>query len=122
MAPKDGALAPIFGQLFDTVGSFLQVADTMLLEVSKSPVAEQLGLSPLAEQLGLSLGGYGLGVDAGAAPGTLSGTLTGATRRAIYAVRMPTNKQRAVAAASAAVATATALVKEASRNNDTTNN
>lgn len=113
LAPTDGAFAPIFGPLLDTLGSVLQTADDVLREVSKNPIAEELGISSTIETLGLSLGGYGLGVDAGAAPGTLAGTLTGATRRAVYAARMPTNKQRVVAVASAAVSTATSLAKEA---------
>jgi hypothetical protein len=80
-------------------------------------VAEKVGLTSVAENvelLGLSLGGYGLGVDADIAPGTLAGTLGGAARRAVYAARMPTNRQRAYAATSAAIYTATALAKEAS--------
>jgi pyruvate/2-oxoglutarate dehydrogenase complex dihydrolipoamide dehydrogenase (E3) component len=112
LAPKDGAFAPIFTPLLDTVGGVLGVADGVLSAFGRSPVVEQLGLSP--ETLGLSLGSHGLGVDDGAAPGTLAGTLTGAARRTVYAVRMPTNQQRAVSLVSAAIATAAALAKEAS--------
>lgn len=114
MAPREGSLAPIFEPLLTTFGGVLDLADSIL---SKSPVAEKIGLTSAVEALGLSLGGYGLGVDAGAAPGTLAGTLTGATRRALYAVRMPTNKQRAVSATSAAIYGAAALAKEASDRN-----
>lgn len=113
MAPRDGAFAPLFAPLLDTVGGALGFADKLLeATVGRSPVVEKFGLSP--ETLGLSLGSYGLGVESGAAPGTLAGTLTGAARRAVYAARMPTNRQRAVAATSAAISTAAALAKEAS--------
>jgi NADH:ubiquinone reductase (non-electrogenic) len=111
MAPSEGSLAPIFEPLLTTIGGVFDFADSIL---SKSRVAEQIGLTSAVEALGLSLGGYGLGVDAGAAPGTLAGTLTGAARRAVYAVRMPTNNQRAVAVTSAAIYGAAALAKEAS--------
>jgi NADH:ubiquinone reductase (non-electrogenic) len=114
MAPREGSFAPIFEPLLTTVGGVLDFADSIL---SKSRVAEKIGLTSAVEALGLSLGGYGLGVDAGAAPGTLAGTLTGAARRAVYAVRMPTNNQRAVAVTSAAIYGAAALAKEASDRN-----
>lgn len=115
LAPRDGAFAPIFTPLLDSVGGVLGVADEVLSAFGRSPVVEQLGLSP--ETLGLSLGSHGLGVDDGAAPGTLAGTLTGAARRTVYAVRMPTNQQRAVSLVSAAISTAAALAKEASDRN-----
>jgi len=53
-------------------------------------------------------------VDTESAPGTLSGTLSGAARRAIYSLRMPTAKQRAKSAVLGALSTATALSKEIS--------
>lgn len=115
LAPSDGTFAPIFAPLLDTVGGVLGVADGFLSAFGRSPVVEQLGLSP--ETLGLSLGSHGLGVDDGAAPGTLAGTLTGAARRTVYAVRMPTNQQRAVSLLSATIYTAAALAKEASDRN-----
>ena len=116
MAPKEGAFAPLFSPLLDTVGTALGVADKVVeATLGQSPTAEKLGLTP--ETLGLSLGSYGIGVDSGAAPGTLAGTLTGAARRAVYAARMPTNRQRAVAATSAAISTAAALAKEAAARN-----
>ena len=121
MAPRDGAFAPLFTPVLDTAGAALGFADKVVeATVGKSPVAEKLGLTP--ELLGLSLGSYGVGVESGSAPGILAGTLTGAARRAVYAVRMPTNRQRAVAATSAAISTAAALAKEAvARNQDRTN-
>jgi hypothetical protein len=115
LAPADGAFAPIFAPLLDTVGGVLGVADGFLSAFGRSPVIEQLGLSP--EILGLSLGSHGLGVDDGGAPGTLAGTLTGAARRTVYAVRMPTNQQRALSLLSATIYTAAALAKEASDRN-----
>jgi NADH:ubiquinone reductase (non-electrogenic) len=115
LAPSGGSFEPIFAPLLDTVGGVLGVADGLLSAFGRSPVMEQLGLSP--ETLGLSLGSHGLGVDDGAAPGTLAGTLTGAARRTVYAVRMPTNQQRAVSLLSATTYTAAALAKEASDRN-----
>eukprot|EP00543_Licmophora_paradoxa_P012085 CAMPEP_0202464250 /NCGR_PEP_ID=MMETSP1360-20130828/61360_1 /ASSEMBLY_ACC=CAM_ASM_000848 /TAXON_ID=515479 /ORGANISM="Licmophora paradoxa, Strain CCMP2313" /LENGTH=542 /DNA_ID=CAMNT_0049087495 /DNA_START=18 /DNA_END=1646 /DNA_ORIENTATION=- len=107
MAPKqDTALAPLFGPILDTVEKTLGVADDILAEL---PITKEI--SGVA---GLSLGSHGLGVESGAAPGTLAGTITGAARRAIYAARMPTNQQRAVSVVSAALSTAIALTKEAS--------
>jgi NADH:ubiquinone reductase (non-electrogenic) len=115
LAPSDGTFAPIFAPLLDTFGGVLGVADEVLSAFGRSPVIEELGLNP--ETLGLSLGSHGLGVDDGAAPGTLAGTLTGAARRTVYAVRMPTNQQRAVSLLSATISTAAALAKEASDRN-----
>lgn len=121
MAPKEGSLAPLFTPVLDTVGGALSFADKMLgAAVGQVPMVEKLGLDP--DTLGLSLGSYGIGVDTGAAPGTLAGTLTGAARRAVYAARMPTNEQRAVAATSAAISTAAALAKEAATRNQKYNN
>ncbi|CAJ1970364.1 unnamed protein product [Cylindrotheca closterium] len=120
MAPiEESPLAPVFKPLLDTARLGFGFADEAFVNLSKSPLVATLGLSPVVdsiETLGLSLGGYGLGVDSDTSPGTLSGTLTGAARRALYAVRMPTNKQRATAAASAAISTAAALAKEAAQN------
>jgi len=117
LAPVENSpLAPVFKPLLDTARIGFGIADEAFANLSKSPVVATLGLSPVVdsiENLGLSLGGYGLGVDSDTSPGTLAGTLTGAARRAVYAVRMPTNKQRATAAASAAISTAAALAKEA---------
>ena len=117
MAPKEGSfLAPFFTPALDVASAALGMADQFLEgTVGKSPVLKRFGLD--AETIGLSLGSYGLGVESGAAPGTLAGTLTGGARRAVYAARMPTNRQRAVAATSAAIATAAALAKEASARN-----
>lgn len=106
LAPKeDSAFYPIFSTLLDTSRTALDLADEVLTRQGR------LG-SPLADNLGLSLGGYGLGVETDSAPGTLSGTLSGAARRAIYSVRMPTNRQRAKAAILGAFSSATALSKE----------
>lgn len=116
LSPADGAFAPIFTPILDTVGEALGFADKLLeATAGRSPVVEKFGLSP--ETLGLSLGSYGLGVESGGAPGTLAGTLTGAARRAVYAARMPTNRQRAVAGTSAAISTAAALAKEIATRN-----
>lgn len=118
MAPREGALlAPIFAPVLDTANSLLGVADDVVAALFGRAALEQLGL-PSPDTLGLSLGSHGLGVDDGAAPGTLAGTLSGAARRTVYAARMPTNQQRAVSLVSAAIATAAALAKEsADRNN-----
>lgn len=115
--PDDSPLAPLFAPLLDTARVGFGIADNVFMKISKSPVAEKVGLTPVVEKLGLSLGGYGLGVDSDTSisPGTLSGTLTGAARRAVYAARMPTNRQRVYAATSAAISTAASLVKEASK-------
>jgi NADH dehydrogenase FAD-containing subunit len=118
MAPMDDSpLAPFFKPLLDTARVGLGIADEALVQLSKSSVAETVGIAPVVENLeslGLSLGGYGLGVDSDTSAGTLAGTLSGAARRAVYAFRMPTNRQRVTAAASAAISTAAALAKEAS--------
>lgn len=115
-APReDSPLAPLFTPLIDTARVGLGIADTVLTQLSKTEAAERVGLTPIVDNLGLSLGGYGLGVDASIAPGTVAGTLTGAARRVVYAARMPTNRQRAYAAASAAISTAASLAREASK-------
>lgn len=118
LAPMDDSpLAPIFKPLLDTARVGLGIADEAFLQFSKSSVAETVGITPVVESLealGLSLGGYGLGVDPDTSAGTLSGSLSGAARRAVYAARMPTNRQRLTAAASAAISTAAILAKEAS--------
>jgi demethylphylloquinone reductase len=108
MAPQEGIFAPVFGPLLDTAGKAFGFADRVL--------EATIGRPPIVDTLGLSLGSYGIGVEAGAAPGTLAGTLSGAARRAVYAARMPTNRQRAVAATSAAISTAVSLAKEATAN------
>lgn len=120
LAPvEESPLAPVLKPLLDTARIGFGIADEAFANLSKSSVVERIGLSPVVESienLGLSLGGYGLGVDIETSPGTLAGTLTGAARRAVYAVRMPTNRQRATAMASAAISTAAALAKEAAQN------
>lgn len=112
LAPREGTFAPVFAPLLDSTASALRVADDLWSNVGGLSPVEQLGLSP--EQLGMSLGSHGLGVPDGAAPGTLAGTLSGAARRTVYAVRMPTNQQRAVSVVSAAISTAASLAREAS--------
>lgn len=112
MAPKEGLLAPVFVPALDVATEAFGFADKLIQTVSRSSNLGQSDLNP--ETLGLSLGSYGIGVDSGIAPGTLAGTLTGAARRAVYAARMPTNQQRAVAGVSAFISTAAALAREAS--------
>ena len=110
LAPRTGALASLLEPLLDTTARVLREADVAL---AASSIGSAPPSWPTAEELGLSLGGsHGLG-DSTASSGTLVGTLSGAARRAVYAVRMPTNQQRAVSLMSAAVATAAALAKEA---------
>ena len=112
---EDSQLGPLFVPLLDTARVGLGVADSIFAGIINSPQIDKNGdLKPVVKNLGLSLGGYGLGVDPETTPGTLSGTLSGAGRRAIYALRMPTNKQRAYAGASAFLSSALALAKEAS--------
>ena len=115
LGPQEGSqIAPLLVPLLDTARVGLGVADTIFAGIVNSPQVDKNGdLKPVVENLGLSLGGYGLGVDPDSTPGTLSGTLTGAGRRAIYALRMPTNKQRVYAGASAVLSSAAALAKEA---------
>jgi len=116
LGPKeDSQIASIFVPLLDTARVGLGVADSIFAGIVNSPQVDKDGdLAPIVESLGLSLGGYGLGIDPESAPGTLSGALSGAGRRAIYALRMPTNKQRAFAGASAILSSSLALAKEAS--------
>jgi demethylphylloquinone reductase len=115
IGPNDKSqLGPFVTPLLDTARVGLNLADRLFAEIIRSPIVDRKGIvAPTIESLGLSLGGYGLGVDPETSSGTLSGTLSGAARRAIYAVRMPTNRQRAYAAASAAISSATALAKDA---------
>ena len=111
LAPKDDTtFGPIFAPLLDIAGAALGVTDNVLISLGRTPIVEQLGI-PTQETLGLSLGSYGLGVT-DAPKGTLAGTLAGAARRTVYAVRMPTNQQRAVSLISATISTAAALIKE----------
>lgn len=115
LGPKDGQIASLLVPLLDTARVGLGVADTLFAGIVNSPQVDKSGnLAPVVESLGLSLGGYGLGIDPQTTPGTISGTLSGAGRRAIYALRMPTNKQRALAGASAILSSGLALAKEAS--------
>ena len=112
LAPRTGSLAPLLEPLLDTTARVLRGADDVLAAAASRKSAPS-NWSTTAEEWGLSLGGsHGLG-DSAASSGTLAGPLSGAARRAVYAVRMPTNKQRAVSLISAAVATAAALAKEA---------
>mmetsp|Transcript_15942 Transcript_15942/g.36778 ORF Transcript_15942/g.36778 Transcript_15942/m.36778 type:complete len:580 (-) Transcript_15942:42-1781(-) len=112
---EDSEISSLLIPLLDTARVGLGVADSIFAEIINSPQVDKTGdLKPAVENLGLSLGGYGLGVDPETTPGTLSGTLSGAGRRAVYALRMPTNKQRAYAGASAFLSSALALAKEAS--------
>jgi demethylphylloquinone reductase len=123
LAPKDDTTyGPIFAPLLDIANTALGIADTVAVTLGRTTIVEQLGI-PTQETLGLSLGSYGLGVP-DAPKGTFAGTLAGAARRTIYAVRMPTNQQRAVSLLSASISTAAALLKENSdrRNNDQNNN
>jgi hypothetical protein len=124
LAPRDDSpLAPIFSPLLDISRMGLGIADEIFVQLSKSKVAERVGVTPaIVESLGLSLGGYGLGVDPDIGPGTLSGTLAGAARRAVYAARMPTGRQRAYAFTSAAISTAASLAKEAASQLEKNNN
>lgn len=115
LAPGEKAmLGPIFTTALDATRVGLGIADSLFAQVSQSPAGQKSGVGPVVEKLGLSLGGYGLGVDDDSSPGTLSGTLSGAARRAIYALRMPTNRQRAKSAVLGALSTASALTKEVS--------
>lgn len=123
IAPKDDTtFGPLFSTLLDTTRMGLDIADGIFNQLTQSSVGEKSGIGPLVDNLGLSLGGYGLGVDTDSAPGTLSGTLSGAARRAIYSIRMPTNRQRAKSAVLGALSTATALSKELSEQLGKTNN
>jgi len=112
---EETELGPLLVPLIDTARVGLGVVDNLFAQIVNSPeIAKNAAVAPIVENLGLSLGGYGLGVDPASTPGTLSGTLSGVSRRAIYALRMPTNKQRAVAGTSAFISSAVALAKEAS--------
>jgi hypothetical protein len=116
LAPKDDStFGPLFAPLLDIAGAALGVTDNVLISLGRTPIVEQLGI-PTQETLGLSLGSYGLGVTE-PPKGTLAGTLAGAARRTVYAVRMPTNQQRAVSLISATISTAAALIKENSDRN-----
>lgn len=111
---ENSQIGSLLVPLLDTARVGLGVADNLFAGIINSPQVDKNGdLKPVVENLGLSLGGYGLGVDPETTPGTLSGTLSGAGRRAVYALRMPTNKQRVYAGASAFLSSAAALAKEA---------
>lgn len=109
---EDAQLSSVLIPLLDTARAGLNVADTVFDAILNAPTTNPTSRE-VVERLGLSLGGYGLGVE-DSKSGTLSGTLSGISRRAIYSVRMPTNKQRAYAAASSFVSSISALAKEAS--------
>jgi demethylphylloquinone reductase len=114
LGPNDGnsQLGPFLIPLLDTARAGLNVADNVFAQILNAPTTNPKS-KQVVENLGLSLGGYGLGVDDGP-KGTISGTLSGITRRAIYSLRMPTSRQRAYAAASSFVNSVSALAKEAS--------
>jgi NADH dehydrogenase FAD-containing subunit len=113
LAPRDDTtFGPIFAPLLETAGSVLGIADDVLATLGRTAIAEQLGL-PTPDVLGLSLGNHGLGLN-DAPKGTLAGTLSGAARRSLYAVRMPTNEQKVVSLISAALSTAATLLRESS--------
>jgi NADH:ubiquinone reductase (non-electrogenic) len=119
LGPKeDTQLGSLLVPLLDTARIGFGIADSLFAQIIDSSDIDK----KVVENLGLSIGGYGLGVDPESTPGTLSGTLSGASRRAIYALRMPTNKQRAVAGASAFISSAAALAKEASDQIQSSNN
>lgn len=119
LGPKeDTQLGSLLVPLIDTARIGFGIADSLFAQIINSSDIDK----KVVENLGLSIGGYGLGVDPESTPGTLSGTLSGASRRAIYALRMPTNKQRAVAGASAFISSAAALAKEASDQIQSSNN
>ncbi|KAG7345811.1 NADH dehydrogenase, FAD-containing subunit [Nitzschia inconspicua] len=113
----DSLLGPILIPLLDTARVGLSAADNVVAQILNAPTTDPTS-KQIVERLGLSLGGYGLGVvdddDSTSNKGTLSGTLSGITRRAIYSLRMPTNKQRAYASVSSFVSSVSALAKEAS--------
>ena len=107
--PDSSTLGPVFAPLIDTARIGLGVADSLLRQQSSSSSTESSKPPSLAN---LSLSGYGLVPNQ--ARGNLAGTLAGAARRAVYAARMPTNRQKAYAAASATLSTVWTLAKEAS--------
>jgi len=108
---SSGGLSSLLVPVLDATRAGLGVADAIFAGIASAAPGVD---ADAVERLGLSLGGYGLGIsDPRTTPGTISGTLSGAGRRAIYALRMPTGKQRAYAGASAFVSTAAALAKEA---------
>jgi len=110
---EESQLGPLVVPLLDTARFGFAVADKVLEGIINSPQVDKRS-AEVVENLGLSLGGYGLGVDPQTTPGTISGTLSGISRRAIYALRQPTDRQRAYAAASSFLSSAAALAKEAS--------
>jgi NADH dehydrogenase FAD-containing subunit len=107
--PDSSSLGPVFAPLLDTARAGLNVADSLIQQQQRK--SKNSSTSPLLANL--SLGGYGLVPDQ--ASGSLGGTLAGAARRAVYAARMPTNRQKAYAAASATLSTFFSLAKEASQ-------
>jgi NADH dehydrogenase FAD-containing subunit len=125
LAPKEGStLAPVLTPLLSTMDEALSIGDQLFRSTVYTSMEKISGISP--DTLGLSLGSHGLGAvpdksDGGGSSssssrinnGTLAGTIGGAARRAVYAIRMPTPQQRTVSFMSAAIATAAALAKEA---------
>jgi hypothetical protein len=114
--PDTSSLGPIFAPLLDTARTGLGVADSFIQRQKQN--SKTSSTPPILANL--SLGGYGLVPDE--ASGSLAGTVAGAARRAVYAARMPTNRQKAYAAASATLSTVLNLAKEASRNGNVNGN
>ena len=109
---EDSQLGPLLVPLLDTARVGLSIGDRIFANIINSPTVDKKS-ALVVQNLNLSLGGYGLGVNPEETPGALSGTLSGISRRAIYALRMPTNRQRAYAAASSFLSSAAVLAKEA---------
>jgi NADH dehydrogenase len=122
LAPREGStLAPVLSPLLSTMDEALSIGDQLFRSTVYTTMEKMGGISP--DILGLSLGSHGLGASPDSSDrrgsnsrintGTLAGTIGGAARRAVYAIRMPTPQQRTVSFVSAAIATAAALAKEA---------
>ena len=108
MAPQDGSLSSLLESALSVTSTVLQEADSILTNTN-NPVAKQLGLKPEnLQKLGLTLGGYATSNN----KGTLSGAVSGAARRAVYAARMPTNSQRGIALTSSVLSTAVRVAQE----------
>ena len=108
MAPQDGSLSSLLESALSVTSTVLQEADSILTNTN-NPVAKQLGLKPEnLQKLGLTLGGYATSNN----KGTLSGAVSGAARRAVYAARMPTNSQRGIALASSVLSTAVRVAQD----------
>lgn len=113
----DSQLGTLLVPLLDTARFGLDFADVFLSKAISSVGVNKDDnvVGSVVKNRSLSFGGYGLGINPDSSePGTLSGTLSGISRRAIYALRMPTDKQRAVAGVSAFLSLASSLLKETS--------